>query len=325
MRKKGGKLGYLPVQTVKEGRTLETPASTLNNNNSSGNSNSVAASKYGSSGRAGLLNVQSDYINPRNEFFSSKTTEAEMNRSYSSMSNSSHPSSLSIAHPGHSGEPVSPQQLIMSMDKQEQNELEELIASLEEENKALLEQYEQFKQESYQINSSIMHNAMSHNATSPGGGQLPFRSPADPQPPFPLDQSTTPSTSAAIYEQQQLYADKYKLESRMRLLEDQNKQLEAQLERLKKLLAHPMTSDYSAGEGVMSKGSAQKPPGSYERALGSAVESTCSPSSSFQSLVSDKNSNPVNIHNQSSRPLTIPTRVNNVTINSIHSGNVWGL
>ena len=252
-------------------------------------------------------------------------------RSYSSMSNFSHPSSsMGAFYAGASGnfeEPISPQQLIVSMDKQEQCELEELIAALEEENKGLLKQYEEVKQESYEINSSIMnrqsstHGAMGlPNSYSTASNQNPQFGHGGLLTPNDRGDSQSLSSNAAIHETQQLYADKYKLENRMRLLEDQNKQLEAQLERLKKLLAHPVVpsthpqpptlssnhrSRSNTGKSSLNQSLNQTGTAATEPAFHSYLDSTCTPSSSFQSLNSDRNSLSIN-QNSAIRFNTVP-------------------
>uniref|UniRef100_A0A4W3HNV9 Utrophin n=1 Tax=Callorhinchus milii TaxID=7868 RepID=A0A4W3HNV9_CALMI len=115
-------------------------------------------------------------------------------------------------------QPQSPAQILKSVQKEEQGELEHIIADLEEEQRTLQAEYERLKQQHL----------------------LKGLNPSSPHDPFsPTQQS--PQDAELLAEAKLLRQHKGRLEARMQILEDHNKQLESQLCRLRKLLEEPST------------------------------------------------------------------------------------
>lgn len=131
-------------------------------------------------------------------------------------------------------QPQSPVQILKSVEKEERSELEHIIANLEEEQRNLQTEYEELKQQ------QILR------------GVKPL-----PSPPFsPTQQNYLDAELLA--EAKLLRQHKGRLEARMQILEDHNKQLESQLYRLRKLLEEPLTESKLNGvNAVSSPGSLQ--------------------------------------------------------------------
>lgn len=111
------------------------------------------------------------------------------------------------------GGPKSPVQVMAAMDAEQREELEAIIQDLEEENASLQAEYERLKSK-----------------------QTPITTPDDNQ----SNQSVQSSQGQdMIAEAKLLRQHKGRLEARMQILEDHNRQLEAQLMRLRQLLDEP--------------------------------------------------------------------------------------
>ncbi|XP_071053015.1 dystrophin isoform X3 [Onthophagus taurus] len=102
------------------------------------------------------------------------------------------------------GAPASPGQLMLVIDEEQRAELQDMIRELEAENAALRQEYEQLQRG------------------------------ANPHPP--------PAQHDVVEEAKLLRKHKGRLEARMEILEDHNRQLEAQLKRLRQLLDDPTSS-----------------------------------------------------------------------------------
>uniref|UniRef100_A0ACB8GCE2 Uncharacterized protein n=1 Tax=Sphaerodactylus townsendi TaxID=933632 RepID=A0ACB8GCE2_9SAUR len=116
-------------------------------------------------------------------------------------------------------QPQSPAQILKSVEREERGELERIIADLEDEQRMLQVEYEQLKEQ---------HLRRGMNALS-----SPPDSTVSPQ--------HTSEDAELIAEAKLLRQHKGRLEARMQILEDHNKQLESQLHRLRQLLEQPDT------------------------------------------------------------------------------------
>uniref|UniRef100_A0A8D0GLV1 Utrophin n=1 Tax=Sphenodon punctatus TaxID=8508 RepID=A0A8D0GLV1_SPHPU len=116
-------------------------------------------------------------------------------------------------------QPQSPAQILKSVEKEERGELERIIADLEEEQRSLQVEYEQLKEQHLQKGINPL--------------SLPPESSVSPQ--------HTSEDAELIAEAKLLRQHKGRLEARMQILEDHNKQLESQLHRLRQLLEQPET------------------------------------------------------------------------------------
>ncbi|XP_061667826.1 utrophin isoform X3 [Syngnathoides biaculeatus] len=103
-------------------------------------------------------------------------------------------------------QPQSPAQILQAVEKEERGELERVINRLEEEQRGLRREYEQLKEQQRR-----------------GGAPAP-----------------APDEADLLAEAKLLRQHKGRLEARMRILEDHNKQLESQLHRLRQLLHQPV-------------------------------------------------------------------------------------
>ncbi|GAB1294912.1 Utrophin [Apodemus speciosus] len=113
-------------------------------------------------------------------------------------------------------QPQSPAQILKSVEREERGELERIIADLEEEQRNLQVEYEQLKEQHLRRG-------------------LPVGSPPDSI----VSPHHTSEDSELIAEAKLLRQHKGRLEARMQILEDHNKQLESQLHRLRQLLEQP--------------------------------------------------------------------------------------
>ncbi|KAG2468215.1 UTRO protein, partial [Polypterus senegalus] len=112
-------------------------------------------------------------------------------------------------------QPQSPAQILQAVEREERDELERVIAKLEEEQKNLQIEYEQLKQQ---------HCQKSFSPLSLPTGSVLAESAGDPE------------EAELLAEAKLLRQHKGRLEARMQILEDHNKQLESQLKRLRQLL-----------------------------------------------------------------------------------------
>ncbi|XP_025055994.1 dystrophin isoform X4 [Alligator sinensis] len=210
------RMGYLPVQTVLEGDNMETPVTLIN-------------FWPVDSAPASSPQLSHDDTHSRIEHYASRLAEMEnSNGSYLNDSISPNESiddeHLLIQHYCQSlnqesplSQPRSPAQILISLESEERGELERILADLEEENRNLQAEYDRLKQQ---------HD---HKGLSP----LP--SPPEMMPISPQ----SPRDAELIAEAKLLRQHKGRLEARMQILEDHNKQLESQLHRLRQLLEQP--------------------------------------------------------------------------------------
>ncbi|KAG8587108.1 hypothetical protein GDO81_005571 [Engystomops pustulosus] len=210
------RMGYLPVQTVLEGDNMETPVTLIN-------------FWPVDSAPASSPQLSHDDTHSRIEHYASRLAEMEnSNGSYLNDSISPNESiddeHLLIQHYCQSlnqesplSQPRSPAQILISLESEERGELERILADLEEENRNLQSEYDRLKEQ---------HD---HKGLSPLPSP-PEMLPASPQ---------SPRDAELIAEAKLLRQHKGRLEARMQILEDHNKQLESQLHRLRQLLEQP--------------------------------------------------------------------------------------
>eukprot|EP00062_Callorhinchus_milii_P019591 gi/632974303/ref/XP_007903601.1/ PREDICTED: dystrophin-like isoform X1 [Callorhinchus milii] len=234
------RMGYLPVQTVLEGDNLETPASSPQ--------------------------LSHDDTHSRIEHYASRLAEME-NRNGSYLNDSISPNEsiddehLLIQHYCQSlnqesplSQPRSPAQILISLESEERGELERVLSDLEEENRNLQSEYERLKQQ---------HD---HKGLSPLPSP-PEMIPVSPQ---------SPRDAELIAEAKLLRQHKGRLEARMQILEDHNKQLESQLHRLRQLLEQPQTEVRVNGTTVSSPSSSSQRSDSSQPVLHHGVGSQTS-------------------------------------------------
>uniref|UniRef100_UPI00398ED900 dystrophin isoform X4 n=1 Tax=Pristiophorus japonicus TaxID=55135 RepID=UPI00398ED900 len=223
------RMGYLPVQTVLEGDNLETPVTLIN----------FWPVDYEP---ASSPQLSHDDTHSRIEHYASRLAEME-NRNGSYLNDSISPNEsiddehLLIQHYCQSlnqesplSQPRSPAQILISLESEERGELERILADLEDENRNLQSEYERLKEQ---------HD---HKGLSP----LP--SPPEMMPISPQ----SPRDAELIAEAKLLRQHKGRLEARMQILEDHNKQLESQLHRLRQLLEQPQADVRVNGTTVSS-------------------------------------------------------------------------
>ncbi|XP_042188771.1 utrophin-like isoform X4 [Callorhinchus milii] len=209
------RLGYLPVQTVLEGDNLEIPTQSPQ--------------------------LSHDDTHSRIEHYASRLAQMERTNGSMLTDSSSTTGSIDDEHTliqhycqtlgreSPISQPQSPAQILKSVQKEEQGELEHIIADLEEEQRTLQAEYERLKQQHL----------------------LKGLNPSSPHDPFsPTQQS--PQDAELLAEAKLLRQHKGRLEARMQILEDHNKQLESQLCRLRKLLEEPSTDPKVNGVAAVS-------------------------------------------------------------------------
>ncbi|XP_076782972.1 utrophin isoform X2 [Arvicanthis niloticus] len=209
------RLGYLPVQTVLEGDNLETPITLI----------SMWPEHYDPSQSPQLFH---DDTHSRIEQYATRLAQMEKTNGSFLTDSSSTTGSVEDEHAliqqycqtlgGESplSQPQSPAQILKSVEREERGELERIIADLEEEQRNLQVEYEQLKEQHLRRG-------------------LPVGSPPDSI----VSPHHTPEDSELIAEAKLLRQHKGRLEARMQILEDHNKQLESQLHRLRQLLEQP--------------------------------------------------------------------------------------
>ncbi|XP_051515683.1 utrophin-like isoform X5 [Myxocyprinus asiaticus] len=224
------RLGYLPVQTVLEGDNMETPVTLI----------SMCPEQYELSPSPQLPH---DDTHSRIEQYASRLAQMERSNGSLPTESSSATGSMDEEHalilqycqtlggegssfcqpqsPTHilrSPTPnvhspsyllQSPAQILQAVEREERGELERIIARLEEEQRTLQREYEQLRQQHGQPNAG---------AAAVGGA---------------------PEEADLLAEAKLLRQHKGRLEARMQILEDHNKQLESQLYRLRQLLHQP--------------------------------------------------------------------------------------
>ncbi|XP_066033087.1 dystrophin isoform X11 [Chamaea fasciata] len=249
------RMGYLPVQTVLEGDNMETPVTLIN-------------FWPVDSAPASSPQLSHDDTHSRIEHYASRLAEMEnTNGSYLNDSISPNESiddeHLLIQHYCQSlnqesplSQPRSPAQILISLESEERGELERILADLEEENRNLQAEYDRLKQQ---------HE---HKGLSP----LP--SPPEMMPVSPQ----SPRDAELIAEAKLLRQHKGRLEARMQILEDHNKQLESQLHRLRQLLEQPQADAKVNGTALSSPSTSLQRSGSSQpmllRVVGSQTSET---------------------------------------------------
>uniref|UniRef100_A0A8C8VJ87 Utrophin n=1 Tax=Pelusios castaneus TaxID=367368 RepID=A0A8C8VJ87_9SAUR len=210
------RLGYLPVQTVLEGDNLEAPITLI----------SMWPEQYDPSQSPQLFH---DDTHSRIEQYATRLAQMERTNGSLLTDSSSTTGSVEDEHAliqqycqtlgGESpvSQPQSPAQILKSVEKEERGELERIIADLEEEQRSLQVEYEQLKEQHLQR------------------GINPLASPPDSI----VSPHHTSEDTELIAEAKLLRQHKGRLEVRMQILEDHNKQLESQLHRLRQLLEQP--------------------------------------------------------------------------------------
>jgi chaperonin cofactor prefoldin len=145
--------------------------------------------------------------------------------------------------------PRSPIQIVAAIDAEQSEQLEAVIRALEEENASLQEEYERLRHKSQSTGHSITPSEelkFDHN-----NGSLPTNGNGQSKPNYYPSMDSNENTILA--EARLLRQHKTRLESRMQILEDHNRQLEAQLQRLRKLLDEPKTNSPSKTGTLQSK------------------------------------------------------------------------
>uniref|UniRef100_A0A3B4V2S3 Dystrophin n=1 Tax=Seriola dumerili TaxID=41447 RepID=A0A3B4V2S3_SERDU len=207
------RMGYLPVQTILEGDNMETPVTLINFwpvDHAPGSSPQLSH----------------DDTHTRIEHYANRLAEME-NRNGSYLNDSISPNEsiddehMLIQHYCQSlnqgsplSQPRSPAQILISMETEEKGELERVLSDLEQENRSLQAEYDRLKK--------------AHDRK----GLSPLPSPPEMLPVSPQ----SARDAELIAEAKLLRQHKGRLEARMQILEDHNKQLESQLHRLRQLL-----------------------------------------------------------------------------------------
>ncbi|TRZ15313.1 hypothetical protein HGM15179_011785 [Zosterops borbonicus] len=236
------RMGYLPVQTVLEGDNMETPASSPQLSHDDTHSRI----EHYASRLAEMENTNGSYLNDSISPNESIDDEHLLIQHYCQSLNQESPLS----------QPRSPAQILISLESEERGELERILADLEEENRNLQAEYDRLKQQ---------HE---HKGLSP----LP--SPPEMMPVSPQ----SPRDAELIAEAKLLRQHKGRLEARMQILEDHNKQLESQLHRLRQLLEQPQADAKVNGTTLSSPSTSLQRSGSSQpmllRVVGSQTSET---------------------------------------------------
>lgn len=198
------KLGYLPVQTIVEGKNIETP--------------SLPHTVPDMSFSYGSMNGSAS---PGSERFQNFDDMNEEHRLIQQMCQS-----LNQENGGVLIVPKSPSQILKSLDRERKEDIGELIEGLEHEHDALLSEYNRLK--GIQANGHVANGLPPYQNGTTNGGGLGTNGTNDPI-----------RDADLIAEAKVLRQHKGRLESRMQTLEDHNRQLEAQLQRLRQLLEQP--------------------------------------------------------------------------------------
>ncbi|XP_058266375.1 utrophin isoform X2 [Hemibagrus wyckioides] len=239
------RLGYLPVQTVLEGDNMETPVTLI----------SMCPEQYE---LAQSPQLPHDDTHSRIEQYASRLAQMERSNGSLPTDSSSATGSMDEEHalilqycqtlgaegascsqpqsPVHTpkshtlgvhgtGQALqSPAQILQAVEREERGELERIITRLEEEQRCLRREYEQLREKQRGGAESVMSV-----------------------------EGAAPDEADLLAEAKLLRQHKGRLEARMQILEDHNKQLESQLYRLRQLLHQPELD--SAVNGGSSSGS----------------------------------------------------------------------
>ncbi|KAI5096115.1 utrophin [Silurus meridionalis] len=243
------RLGYLPVQTVLEGDNMETSVTLI----------SMCPEQYELPHSPQLPH---DDTHSRIEQYASRLAQMERSNGSLPTDSSSATGSMDEEHalilqycqtlgaesascsqpqsPTHTPRPhplntpgsgqvlQSPAQILQSVEKEERGELERIISRLEEEQRSLRREYEQLREQQKQRGAECVMSV--ENA-----------------------EGAVTNEADLLAEAKLLRQHKGRLEARMQILEDHNKQLESQLYRLRQLLHQPELD--SAVNGGSSSGS----------------------------------------------------------------------
>ncbi|KAF4078503.1 hypothetical protein AMELA_G00199850 [Ameiurus melas] len=239
------RLGYLPVQTVLEGDNMETPVTLI----------SMCPEQYE---MAQSPQLPHDDTHSRIEHYASRLAQMERSNGSLPTDSSSATGSMDEEHalilqycqtlgaegascsqtqsPAHTPKShalsvhrprqvlQSPAQILQAVEKEERGELERIITRLEAEQRCLRREYEQLQEQQRQRGAECV-----------------------------MAEGVVPDEADLLAEAKFLRQHKGRLEARMQILEDHNKQLESQLYRLRQLLHQPELD--SAVNGGSSSGS----------------------------------------------------------------------
>ncbi|XP_034970279.2 dystrophin isoform X11 [Zootoca vivipara] len=229
------RMGYLPVQTVLEGDNMETPVTLINfwpvdsapaSSPQLSHDDTHSRIEHYASRLAEMENTNGTYLNDSISPNESIDDEHLLIQHYCQSLNQESPLS----------QPRSPAQILISLESEERGELERILADLEEENRNLQAEYDRLKQQ--------------HD----NKGLSPLPSPPEMMPISPQ----SPRDAELIAEAKLLRQHKGRLEARMQILEDHNKQLESQLHRLRQLLEQPQVDSKVNGTTQSSPTSLQR-------------------------------------------------------------------
>ncbi|KAK1803494.1 hypothetical protein P4O66_020924 [Electrophorus voltai] len=290
------RLGYLPVQTVLEGDNMETPVTLI----------SMCPEQYELSQSPQLPH---DDTHSRIGQYASRL--AQMERSNGSLPTdsssatgsmdeehalilqycqtlggaeaASHSHTQSPAHMPRSPAPnlhspsqllQSPAQILQAVEREEQGELERVIARLEEEQRSLQKEYEQLQEQHRQ-----------RGMVGVAG----------------------PDEADLLAEAKLLRQHKGRLEARMQILEDHNRQLESQLYRLRQLLHQPELD--STVNGLSSAGSLNQEPDGHSDRTDELLDQSYSHSSDMTGITEQTNNTfPTCARNSLRDPTSLPDR-----------------
>uniref|UniRef100_UPI00398EAAD7 dystrophin-related protein 2 n=1 Tax=Pristiophorus japonicus TaxID=55135 RepID=UPI00398EAAD7 len=206
--------GYLPVQSVMEGDSIDTPVSSP----MLPHADTHSRIEHYASRLAEMENKNCSFFSGSLSPDESVDDEQLVVQYFSPETDQDSPQ-----NPSHS-----PNQLLAALDTEEKTELEAIIGHLEHENRILQEEYRRLKwqHEEAAISSSVQ----------------------DGSPSSPLSSRDT----ELLAEARLLRQHKTRLETRMQILEDHNKQLESQLLRLRELLLQPQQDSEKNGSTASS-------------------------------------------------------------------------
>ncbi|KAK6295536.1 hypothetical protein J4Q44_G00347620, partial [Coregonus suidteri] len=215
------RLGYLPVQTVLEGDNMEIPVTLI----------SMCPEQYEPSQSSQLAH---DDSHSRIEQYASRLAQMECSNGSLPTDSSSATGSMDDEHAlilqycqtlgaevSPCSQPQSPAQILQAVEREERGELERIIQRLEDEQRTLQREYEKLKEQ---------------HGGQRGPGSVGHWDPEGSSHP------RGPNEADLLAEAKLLRQHKGRLEARMDILEEHNKQLESQLHRLRQLLHQEMDS-----------------------------------------------------------------------------------
>ncbi|XP_062917436.1 dystrophin-related protein 2 [Mobula hypostoma] len=214
--------GYLPVQSLMEGDNIDTPATSP----VLPHADTHSRIEHYASRLAEMESKNCSFFSGSLSPDESVDDEQLVVQYFSPETDQDSPQ-----NPAHS-----PNQLLGALDTEEKTELEAIIGHLENENRILQEEYRRlkWKHEEAALSSSVQ----------------------DRSPSSPLSSQDT----ELLAEARLLRQHKSRLETRMQILEDHNKQLESQLGRLRELLLQPQQETEKNGSPTSSASSVSQNP-----------------------------------------------------------------